>query len=253
MKKLCFAILLLPLLMISQANEGLVLENVMLTVQPDKIAEFEAGIAAHNNKFHADGPYGARVYNIQNGKNAGKYMLIMGPLPWSAMDGRPSTKEHSDDNNKNVSKYITPEVEVNYMKMHPELSNFSKDFNINKVSVFMIDVKRFKNADFLEKVIKKVVKVYREKMPDQIYGVYSNELNNMDGMDYGWVEFFDNSSWMGKEDKFAQYFEEVHGAGSFQTFIADVEATTDGDRSEIWTLRDDLSGPGPKVEAATRQ
>ncbi|MCW5517004.1 hypothetical protein [Muriicola sp. Z0-33] len=253
MKKLLFAMLLMPLLMVSQSNEALVLENVMLTVQPDKIAEFEAGLAAHNNKFHAEGPYGARVYNVQNGKNAGKYMLIMGPLPWSAMDGRPSTQEHSDDNNKNVSAYLTSEVEVNYMKMHPELSNFSKDFEINKVSVFMIDIKRFKNGDFMEKVIKKVAKVYKEKMPDQIYGVYSNEMNNMDGMDFGWVEFFESSSWMAREDKFAQYFEEVHGAGSFQTFIADVEATTDGDRTEIWTLRNDLSGPGPMVEAVTRQ
>jgi len=253
MRKLFYTLLLLPLLMVAQSNESLVIENVMLTVQPDKIAEFEAGLAAHNKKFHAEGPYGARVYSIQNGKNAGKYMLIMGPLPWSAMDGRPSTKEHSVDNDKNVSPYITSDVEVNYMKMHPELSNFSKDFEIKKVSVFMIDIKRFKNADFMEKVVKKAVQVYREKMPDQIFGLYSNELNNMDGMDFGWVDFFDNSSWMAKEDKFPQYFEEVHGAGSFATFLADVEATTDGDRTEIWTLRNDLSGPGPEVLAISRQ
>lgn len=253
MKKLLCTILMLPLMMVSQTKESLVLENVMLTVNPEKIVEFEAGITAHNKKFHADGPYGARVYNVLNGKNAGKYMLIMGPLPWSAMDGRPSSKEHTDDNNKNISKYLTPDVEVNYMKMHPELSNFSKDFEINKVSVFMIDVKRFKEQEFMEKVLKKVVKMYKEKMPDQIYGVYSNEMNNMDGLDFGWVDFFDGSSWLGREDKFVQNFEEVHGAGSFPKFIADVEATTDGDRTEIWTLRKDLSGPDAKVAAATRQ
>lgn len=253
MKKLMYTLLLLPILAIAQTNEGLILENVMLTVNPEKIMEFEAGLAAHNKKFHADGPYGARVYNVLNGKNAGKYMLIMGPLPWSAMDGRPSSKEHTDDNNKNISKYLTPDVEVNYMKMHPELSNFSKDFEINKVSVFMIDVKRFKEQEFMEKVLKKVVKMYKEKMPDQIYGVYSNEMSNMDGLDFGWVDFFDGSSWLGREDKFVQNFEEVHGAGSFEGFLADVEATTDGERTEIWTLRKDLSGPDAKVAAATRQ
>ncbi len=253
MKKLFYILLLLPILGMAQTNEDLVIENVMLTVHPEKIVEFEAGIAAHNKKFHADGPYGARVYSVLNGKNAGKYMLIMGPLPWSAIDGRPSGQDHTDDNNNNVSKHIMPEVEVNYMKMHPELSNFSRDFEINKVSVFMIDVKRFKQQDFIEKVIKKVVKVYKEKMPDQLYGVYSNEMNNMDGMDFGWVEFFDSSSWLGKEDKFMQNFEEVHGAGSFASFLADVEATTDGERTEIWALRKDLSGPDAKVVAATRQ
>ena len=172
MKKLLFIFLMLPLLVVSQnAQEDLIIENVMLTVNPEKIAEFEAGIAAHNKKFHAEGPYGARVYNILNGRNAGKYMLIMGPLPWSAMDARPTSQEHTDDNNENVSQYLMSDVEVNYMKMHPELSNFSKDFEINKVSVFMIDVKRFKEGDFMEKVLSKVAKVYKEKMPDQVYGV----------------------------------------------------------------------------------
>jgi len=253
MKKLFYTLLLLPLFVVSQTNESMVIENVMLTVNPEKIMEFEAGIAAHNKKFHAEGPYGARVYNVINGKNAGKYMLIMGPLPWSAMDGRPASKEHTDDNIKNINKFLMPDVEVNYMKMHPELSNFSKDFEINKISVFMIDIKRFKEMDFMEKVVKKVVKVYKEKMPDQIFGIYTNELGSVDGLDFGWVDFFDSSSWLGKEDKFVQNYEEVHGAGSFVKFLADVEATTDGERTEIWTLRKDLSGPDAKVMAATRQ
>jgi hypothetical protein len=245
--------MLLPILAIAQTNETLVIENVMLTVNSENIDEFEAGIAAHNKKFHTDGPYGARVYNILNGKNAGKYMLIMGPLSWDAMDGRPSSKEHTDDNTKNISKYLTPDVEVNYMKVHPELSNFSKDFEIKKVSVFMIDVKRFKQKDFIEKVLKKVAKVHKEKMPDQLYGVYSNEMNNMDGMDFAWVDFFENSSWLGKENKFSQYFEEVYGTGSFTGFIADVEATTNGDSTEIWQLRKELCGSSAKINVVNRQ
>ena len=253
MKKLFCTLLLMPLLLMAQTNESPIIENVMLSVNPEKIAEFEAGIAAHNKKFHADGPYGARVYSVLNGKNAGKYMLIMGPFTWGTIDSRPNGQDHTDDNTKNVNRHIMPDVEVNYMKMHPELSNFSKDFEINQVSVFMIDVKRFKQGDFIEKVLKKVAKVYQEKMPDQLYGVYSNEMNNMDGMDFAWVDFFDGSSWLGKEDKFPKHFEEVHGSGSFEKFIADVEATTDGDRTEIWQLRKDLSGSSADVKAITGQ
>ena len=253
MKRLLITIVLIPLMMVSQTNESLVIENIMLTVKPDKIAEFEAGIAAHNKKFHATGPFGARVYNIDNGKNAGKYMLIMGPLPWSALDDRPASKEHSEDNNKNINQYLESSVEVNYMKMHPDLSNFSKDFEINKVSVFMIDIKRFKDMDFIEKVVNKVVKMYKEKMPDQIYGIYTNEMPNMDGMDFAWVDFFDSYSWMAKDDTFMRDFEDVHGTGSFQQFMKDVEATTDGDKGEIWSLRKDLSGPDAKVIALERQ
>lgn len=253
MKKLLCTLMLLPILAIAQTNESLVFENVMLTVNAENIEEFETGIAAHNKKFHADGPYGARVYSILNGKNTGKYMLVMGPFTWSTIDDRPSSKEHTDDNNKNINKYLTPDVDLNYMKMHPELSNFSKDFEINQLSVFMIDVKRFKQGDFIEKVAKKVAKVYKEKMPDQVYGVYTNEMSNMNGMDFGWVDFFESSSWLGKEDTFQKDFEEVHGAGSFAKFMVDVEATTDGERTEIWELRKDLSGSSAQVKAATRQ
>ncbi len=162
-------------------------------------------------------------------------------------------KEQKAKNDKNVTKYLMPDVNVNYMKMHPTLSNFTKDFEINKLSVFMIDVKRFKEQDFMEKVLKKVVQVYKEKMPDQQYGVYSNEMNIMDGMDFGWVDFFDNSSWLAQEDKFVQYFEELHGEGSFSGFLADVEATTNDDRTEIWQLRKDLSGSSLEVKALDRQ
>jgi hypothetical protein len=254
MKKLMCLMVLVPFLAASQnAQESLVIENVMFSPIAGKTAEFEAGIAAHNKKFHSDGPYGVRIYSIVNGKNAGKYMNIMGPLPWSAVDGRPSGGEHDADMAKNVTPYLSSEVEVNYFKMHPELSNFSKDFEINQVSVFMIDLKRFKEKDFMDKVVSKVVKLYKEKMPEQIYGIYTNEMPNMEGMDFGWVDFFDSSSWLGEQDKFPQYFEEVHGTGSFVTFLADVEATTDGERTEIWSLRKDLSGPDAMVVAVPRQ
>ena len=46
-----------------------VFENAVLTPQPDKVQQFEEGIAAHNKKFHASDPYGARVYYISNGPN----------------------------------------------------------------------------------------------------------------------------------------------------------------------------------------
>ena len=117
----------------------------------------------------------------------------------------------------------------------------------------MVDIKRFKDMDFMGKVVKKVVKMYKEKMPDQIYGIYTNEMPNMDGMDFAWVDFFDSYSWMAKDDTFMRDFEDVHGTGSFQQFMKDVEATTDGDKGEIWSLRKDLSGPDAKVIALERQ
>lgn len=253
MKNVFYFMLLVPFLVTSQNTEAYtVIENVMLTPDPAKITEFEAGMAAHNKKYHAEGTYGARVYWISNGKNAGKYMWNMGPLPWSAMDTRPAQDGHDADWNTNVTAHALADGDVNYWRFHPEFSNFSKDFTLKNLFVFVIDIKRFKSMDFIN-ILKKVQKVYEEKRPDQLYGGYMNEMANMDGQDFAWVEFFDKSAWMGKEDKFPQDFEEVHGAGSFAKFLTELEDATHGEKQELWIFREDLSGLGGEIQAASRQ
>ena len=254
MKKLFCLLLMTPLLLTSQEyQEPVVFQNVMLTVAPGHTKAFETALAAHNKKFHPEGPYQVNVYTVNSGKNAGKYMWNMGPLPWSAMDGRPGAGDHDDDWDTNVVPHLTNDVDVNYWKFHPQFSNFSKDFNLKNLSVFMIDIKRFKEMDFFNKVLANVNKVYAEKMGDQIHGAYTNELNNMEGLDFAWVDFFDNMSWMGREDKFPQDYEAVHGEGSFAGFLKDVADTTEGQRTELWSFRADLSGTSGEVKAVDRQ
>lgn len=255
MKRVLMTLLLLPFLVSAQDyEEPVVLQNVMLSVMPGHIQEFEKAVAAHNKKFHPAGPYQALVYSIGSGKNAGKYMWNMGPLPWSALDGRPASDSgHDADWDANVVPHLTGDVDVNYWRFHPNLSNFSKDFTLKNLSVFIVDVKRFKDMDFMNNVVKKVNEVYAKKMPDHVHGAYTNELGNAEGLDFAWVDFFDSMAWMGKEDKFAQYFEEIHGTGSFQKFLKEVEATTNGQRTELWSFRKDLSGTDGTVEAASRQ
>ncbi|NKI27187.1 hypothetical protein HCG49_11495 [Arenibacter sp. 6A1] len=253
MKTIMYLVLLIPLMVISQApKEYNVIENAMLTANPEKIQEFESGMAAHNKKYHAQGIYGARVYWIANGKNAGKYVWVMGPLPWSALDTRPAQEGHDMDWNTNVLPYMLPETEQHYWRFHPELSNFSKDFTIKNLLIFVVDVKRFKHMEFME-VVKKVQKVYLEKMPDHPYGIYINDMANMEGMDFAWVDFFEKSAWMGNRDSFPLHFEEVYGSGSFKNFLKEIEDTTNGESEELWIYKEALSGLGAKVLAASRQ
>lgn len=253
MKKMLYLLFALPLLLISQeSDEYAIIENVMLTANPAHIAKFEAGMAAHNKKYHASEAYGARVYWISNGKNAGKYVWNMGPLPWAALDNRPAQDGHDEDWNKNVLSYVEAESEVNYWRFHADRSNFSQDFELKNLLVFILDIKRFRNMEFFN-VLDKVQKVYSEKRSDQLYGVYTNEMANMDGNDFAWVEFFDSSAWMGQPDTFMQDYEAVYGEGSMGDLMKGLETSTDGERHELWVYREDLSGLSAKVEAATRQ
>ena len=254
MKKLLHTLLLFPFLVASQATTPYaVIENGMITAQPDKIAQFEAGMAAHNKKYHAEGLYGARVYGISSGPNVGKYMWVMGPLPWSAFDGRPALEGHDEDWAKNVLAYSMADGDQTYWKFHAALSNFSNDFDLKHLSVMMIDIAPFKDMQFFG-LLEKVSKVMKTKHPDQTFGMYTNEMpSDKDGRDFAYVDFFDNMGWMGREDTFMKDYEEVHGAGSYASFIEELQASTRGIQTELWDFRGDLSGLGPQVIAATRQ
>jgi len=255
MKKLFYLLLLLPMLVIAQNNQGYaVIENGMITAHPAKIKQFETGVAAHNKKYHAEGAYGARVYWISNGTNIGKYMWVMGPLPWSAFDNRPAKEGHDDDWNTNVLPYVIPEGDQTYWKFNANLSNFSKDFTINKLLVDVYDLKRFQNEKMNELMVK-IQKVMVTKFPDDAFGIYTNEFSSMDdGKDMAFVSFFNKMGWLGEDGKFPQKYDEVHGEGSFGNFLKEWGEISHGKRaSELWIFREDLSGLSGEVKAATRQ
>ena len=252
MKKLAAFFLLLPLMAIGQEDAGNpVMTNIMLTPHPAHITQLEAGLKEHNATFHSQGAAGARVYWIMNGENSDKYVWVMGPHTWSTMDEMEMGGEHWAHWNNKVLAHTTGAV-TNVFRFHPEHSNFSQDFDLNYLSVFIVDMARFQDPLFMS-VVERVKKVYAEKMPDQQYGIYMNAMPGKDGYDFAWVDFFDKMAWMGKEDNFPKYFEEVHGAGSFSSFLADVEKSTEGEMAEIWMYRSDLSGLDGKVVALERQ
>jgi hypothetical protein len=254
MRKLLLLTLLIPALIISQnSEEYAVFENGMITANPTKIKQFESGMAAHNKKYHAQGIYGARVYWISNGTNVGKYIWAMGPLPWSAFDSRPKLAGHDEDWNKNVLPYMLADGDQTYWKFEAKLSNFPKDFNISKLLVDIYDIKRFQKGKVL-KLLKKIDEVMKTKLPDESYGMYTNELpSTKDGRDLAFVSFFEKMSWMGEDNKFYEKYNEVHGDGSFGYFLKDWGELTNGSQSEIWIYREDLSGLGAKVNSAARQ
>jgi hypothetical protein len=253
MKHLLYVLLFCPLAIWAQEAEYLIFENAMLNPRTDKVLQFEALVAAHNKKYHGDGPYGVRVYEIGNGPNVGKYMWIMGPTHWSTLDTRPDDPGHTQDWVGNVIPNLADNGSLTYWRFQPEMSRFPKDFNVSKLLVWQVNVAE----DGYEKIMSimdMVHKVQASKLPDETYGVYTNELSSTSqGNDLAIVWFFDKWSWMSEDSQFDKKFDEVHGAGSFEKMLADWMANTDGVERELWIYREDLSGIGPMVKAAERQ
>lgn len=256
MKKLVFMMLLLPFLAVSQnSTEYTVFETADLVPNPAQISQFEKGLAAHNEKYHSEEPYGVRVYWVANGPNTGSYHWSMGPFPWSTLDNGPAEKEgHDADWNTNVAQYLTVgSGEESYWRAHTELSRFPKDFTINKMVVDYWDIKRGKYDDAME-LVKKVQDVYAQKRPDEIYGIYTNEFpSTKEGKDLAVISFFDNSAYLGQDNSIAGKYDEVYGEGSWKQFLKDWMDVTNGGSTEIWLFRPDLSGISGDVKAADRQ
>ena len=177
----------------------------------------------------------------------------MGPLPWSAMDKRPDDEAHGQDWVNNVAPYLTSEGDQTYWKFNPELSNFPKDFKIDKMLLDMYDVKPFENERTM-KAMEKVAKVMKEKYPERTYGVYTNELPaTKDGRDLTMVFFFDDMAWLGQDSKFVDKYNEVYGQNGWEDFMKDWKEISDGKQSELWIYDPDLSGLGAEVSAMQRQ
>jgi hypothetical protein len=256
MRKIIFTMLLLPFLAISQNDtEFGVFENALLTPNPTQISQFEKGITVHNKKYHGEGPYGVRVYWISNGQNTGSYVWSMGPFPWSSLDNRPAEKEgHDTDWNNNVAPYMTADSGTqSYWRGHNELSRFPKDFNIKNMAVDYYDIIRGKTKDAM-KLVEKINKVYAEKSPDDTFGIYTNEFGSTkEGRDLAIISFFDKSAWLGEDHSIVKKYDEMYGAGSWDTFLKDWFAATNGGESELWIFRPDLSGINGDVKVSVRK
>ena len=220
--------------------------------------EVEEGIyvplkRAHNKKYHASGPSGVRVYTVQTGTGLGDYKWVMGPTTWAALDTRPSDDAHNLDWDANVARNLAEGGHGEYIRFDPSLSRFSKDFNVDKLFVRYVDVVRGK-MDEVKEILKKIHRVYSEKIPAETYGIYYNEIpSTSSGRDITIVSYFNTYAWMSADDSFNAKYDETFGKGSADAMWDQWQALTLGQENEIWEYQEHLSGMAPLVKAAERQ
>ncbi|MBZ9630723.1 hypothetical protein LB465_08025 [Salegentibacter sp. LM13S] len=257
MKSIFYWMMLIPFLVFSQneqnnSEEYLIVGTTIFSAKSDKMKEFSEGMRNHNEQFHAEGPMGVRVFNIMNGQNANSFMAVMGPMPWSALDEAMDNTAHDEDWSTNVVPYIAEEEETTFWKFHNKLSHFPTNFEMNKLKVTVWDIERGEYEN-MTSGLEKVTKVFKEKRPEMPFGIYTNEFTStQSGQDLSVVQFFDDFSWLGKNQKLKEKYDEVHGSGSFDNFLKDWMKTTKGGSQELWVYNPKLSGLGPQVTTSTQ-
>lgn len=122
MKKSTFFLLTLFTISFAFAQDKTRARVVFIKPKPDMVAEFEKGLAAHVQKFHAKATDPVTVFKVTSGKRTGEYHFVQGPYTWADMAAIQYAGDHSDDWRKNVSKYVVSE-EVHYYNYLPEYSH----------------------------------------------------------------------------------------------------------------------------------
>ena len=104
------------------------------------------------------------------------------------------------------------------------------------------DIKRGKYKEAM-KLVEKINKVYAQKSPDEVYGIYTNEFSSTkEGRDLAVISFFNKSAWLGEDHGIDQKYNDMYGTGSWDQFLTDWMEVTNGGETEIWIFRPELSG-----------
>lgn len=205
---------------------------------------FEKGVAAHNKKYHTSDPYKVGVFNVHTGPNAGSYFMVMGPVTFTQLPGRPKGAEHDADWQKNVLPYVESIVDDGFWRQdqaYRYVPENAPPLNFYRVRNYtLLPGER----DRLEDQFKKIKAVYDAKKYANGYDVYwrygasqgphvTAELN------------FENWAYLDKEISFDKDFDEVHGEGAYQRFLDEFALAIDRAKTydEIMEFRADLSSP----------
>jgi hypothetical protein len=234
---LLFALMLMPLLGMAQTKNLISTHRVFPKM--DKIMEFEAGLAAHAQKYHV-GDVAWRVFEIQSGPDAGGYHITEGPTSWEGEDARGDLgAAHMQDWHKNVSMYLTDRQSAGYSVYIDSLSTIAVGDFTDKINISHVYPK-IGQSDNVVNMIKKFKKTWMANgMTVAVYAVSSSGPSQ-----YALVTRYKQGlkeRTPGFREPFKDTYEKVNGAGSWAQYLKDAVAYVDSNWAELLSLRKDLS------------
>ena len=233
-------LLLLPALTYAQDAPPTLFENFYFSVKAGHGADLEAAMAAHNQKYHGPGAYRTQVYSVMNGPNAGMFVWSMGPSSWAAHENRPDDDAHTQDWDQNVGIHIEEYGPTEYWKMDTKYSWFPASFDLNRLSLWKVDIKS--GQMYRANAIFEKVRAVHEALGNVPWGVYRQQLKGSHGADLAIVWFFDSLEWFDADDDFAPKFDEMYGDGSFERMVDEWVDIVESREDEVWTFVPDMSG-----------
>jgi hypothetical protein len=215
-KKALTALLVMVPALVS-AQDYVMYETTYLKPDAAKWAELKDKLAAHNQKFHAEGPYLAHVQRVVNGPRTGQLVWVMGPCTFTHLDSRPSGDPHDSDW-MSVVALLEGVGENEYWRLDQERSYQPNTENHPLLRLRILDIEQGEMYRF-NQLLEKMKKVRETKKYPNRLNVYRPRFWNGSGRDVAMVWSFDKWAELDRDVDFGDDYEEVHGDDSWRLFL----------------------------------
>jgi hypothetical protein len=204
-------------------------------------ADWEKGVAAHNKKFHSAAPYKTYIYEINTGPQSGQYELVMGPMTFTQMEGRPAGHDHDADWAK-VLEHVESVGENVYWRSDKDVLYAPAGSESFTALRWRYSTLRPDQRDRFTDLMKQVEKVFETKKLGAGFTAYW-KYGASQGPHVCTELSMPGLSYLDRADTWVKDFEEVNGEGSYDRYIEDLNMCVDRTKTydELVRYRADLS------------
>lgn len=208
-----------------------------LTVENDKISQFETAWEEHNQKFHQDSPVYA--FYMESGPYSGTYHGVEGPMTWTGHQNVEYTDAHGKDWLDNVSPMLGGTIEVEWWK---HMGKYAQNQSDDPTETSIVTVYHVKNGEMarFNRMLDDWYETNTDQGHDGRYNVYQRQLHGetqiaiVSSLDRGLAE-------LDESNDFRQRFIDTQGEERWQLFLDDYDLSISKTDVSLRTRLADIS------------
>lgn len=220
-------------------------QYMSIYLKPDlqNLDKLKANMKVHNETYHNEAPYNARVFAVMNGPYSGWWVWQMGPCTFPDLDNRPNSEAHDKHWDNEVLKYCSDYKNFEFWRRDDDQSNL-EDQTPPYATVRLRFLEVAKGEDHRVKGLFNKIKETLATMPGENYwGVYDNMFlqGYKQGRHMVTVSLFKTMADLDKND-FVMYYNKKHGTNAFQGLLSDWGSIFTDTYDEFWNIMPEMSG-----------
>jgi len=220
-------------------------DTFRFSVSGKNVKKLTKNMRKHIKKYHGEGAYYTRVFNVTSGEDVGKFVWVMGPTTFAEMDARPEDEDHDDDWADNIDPYLASYEHGEFWRTEEGLviDNTPKDAGEPKFYNSRYFTVNAGEGERINGFFKQVKETLDKIGKTRFWAVMDNQFvqGNLNGRHMMAITAHDLWAVFDEDRKFEENFEAVHGEGSFKKFLTDYDEIFKNSWEEIIMINKEMS------------